>query len=174
MTSALSATIVNPGDGVRLFNTLASYMPAAPGGVGQTIAAQGVAQNAMSALLRRAAIGAMARAVASYSPTSYNDAVNVQTIVTDAIDNEILVAGDNGDDNTYQALRDLRQVVVTALQAAGANLAQLRMFTYGASLPSLVLAQRQYQDAGRENQLVTQVNPVHPAFMPTSFQALSS
>lgn len=173
VTSALASAIINPGDAVRLFNTLAAYAPAAPGGTGQTVAAQGVAQAAVSAMLRRAAIGAMARAIAAYSPTSYNDAANVQTDVTAAIDSEILVAGDAGDDNTYQALRDLRQAVVATLQAAGANLARLQTFAFGATLPALVLANRLYQDASREGQLVAQANPVHPAFMPTTFQALA-
>jgi prophage DNA circulation protein len=173
VTAALSAAIVSPGDAIRLFASLAAYTPSAPSGSGQINAGQALAQNAVSALLRRAAIGALARAVATYTPTSYNDAINIMTTATTAIDNEILVAGDNGDDNTYFALRALRQGIVVGLKHAGANLSQLANFSFGAPLPSLALAQRLYQDATRDTQLISQVDPVHPAFMPLTFQALA-
>nr|GAT43696.1 predicted protein [Mycena chlorophos] len=173
MTQALSAAIINPADAIRLFGSLAAYSPSSPAGSGQTQAGRVVAQDAVSALLRRASITGMATAVATYTPTSYNDALDVRSTLLNAIDDEILIAGDAGDDNTYQALRGLRQGVVVALQQAGANLAKLRTFTLGASLPALVLANRLYQDASREDQLVAQVDPVHPAFMPATFSALS-
>jgi prophage DNA circulation protein len=173
VTAALSSAIVNPGDAIRLFASLAAYSPPAPAGSGQINAGQAWAQSAVSALLRRAAIGALGRAVATYTPSSYNDAISVMTTATTAIDNEILVAGDNGDDNTYFALRALRQAIVVGLKQAGANLSQLATFNFSTTLPSLVLAQRLYQDATRDDQLISQVNPVHPAFMPLNFQALA-
>jgi prophage DNA circulation protein len=45
--------------------------------------------------------------------------------------------------------------------------------SFAGSLPALVLAHRIYDDAGRADQLVQQVQPVHPLFMPQSFQALA-
>ncbi|MGC1549437.1 MAG: DNA circularization N-terminal domain-containing protein [Rhodanobacter sp.] len=175
LTAALSTAIVNPGDAVRLFNTLGAFAPIiSTVGTGQTSAAQQIAGTATAALLRRAAIGAITRAAASYVPSSYNDAVTTRNLVTCCIDNEILVAGDNGDDATYGALRSLRQSVVAVLAANGANLAPLKQFNFRTPLPSLTLANRIYQDGTRAEQLVDQCNPIHPAFMPTSFQALAS
>lgn len=175
LIAALSACLVNPGDAVRLFTSLGAFSAAETViGSGQVALGQQYAQDAAGALLRRAALGALARAVASYAPTSYNDAAAVRNMVTAAIDDEILVAGDAGDDNTYAALRSLRQSVVQVLTAAGASLASLQAFSFKASLPALTLAQRIYQDASRSDQLVVQVDPVHPAFLPASFQALAS
>jgi prophage DNA circulation protein len=131
-------------------------------------------QGACGDLFRRAAVVALATASSSYQPTSYNDAVTIRETVTGFIDNEITIAGDEGDDSTYGALRALRQAVVTDLVARGANLAQVTTFTFGAPLPALYLANRIYQDPTRSDQLVAQANPVHPAFMPASFQALAS
>lgn len=175
VTAALATAIVNPGDATRLFGALASYTPnlVIPG-AGQTSAGQLVAQAAMGAIIRRAAIGAMARAVTTYQPSSYNDAVSVRSMVVEAIDAEMLVAGDAGDDASYGALRFLRQGVVALMSKSGANLAPLQSFSLKGSLPALALANRLYQDASRSDQLVQQVNPIHPAFMPTSFQALAS
>lgn len=175
LTAALFGTIANPGDAVRIFGGLGAYAPnVAQGNTGQVLAGQQLAQAATGALLRRAALGALARAVAAYQPTSYNDAASVRSTVVAAIDAEILVAGDAGDDNSYTALRALRQSVVSVLTAVGASLAPLQTFTFNAPQPALALANRLYQDASRSDQLVAQANPVHPAFMPARFQALAS
>jgi prophage DNA circulation protein len=175
VTAALSSSIANPGDAVRLFGSLGGYTPnVVISGAGQTQSAQLIAQAATGALLRRAAIGALARAVATYVPTSYDDAANVRSAVTACIDNEILIAGDAGDDGSYFALRALRQSVVSTLTSVGATLAPLQTFSFNAPLPSLVLAQRIYQDASRADDLVSEANPIHPAFMPASFRALAS
>lgn len=175
LTEALSTAIANPGDAARLFGTLATYAPDVVGtATGQVGAAQVAAENAVSALLRRAAIGALARAAAQYVPSSYDDAVAVRNKVTAYIDGEVLIAGDSGDDASYGALRALRQSVVTNLSASGASLARLQDFAFRTPMPALVLATRLYQDASRSDQLVDEAAPIHPAFMPTKFRALAS
>lgn len=175
LIAALGTCLVNPGDAVRLMTSLGGYAPSSVIiGSGQVALGQQYAQTATGALLRRAALAALVRAVASYAPTSYNDAAAVRSSVTAALDDEILIAGDAGDDNTYAALRSVRQSVVQVLTAAGASLASLQAFGFNAPLPALTLAERIYQDASRADQLVAQVAPVHPAFMPPSFQALAS
>ncbi|MCK8543991.1 hypothetical protein LNQ35_16945, partial [Yersinia ruckeri] len=60
------------------------------------------------------------------------------------------------------------------LQQAGANLSRLEIQRFNRSLPALNIANRLYQDASRSDGLVSMANPVHPAFMPTRFKALSS
>jgi len=174
LTAALGTAVVNPGDSLRLFSALAQYTPPVSTGVGQSAAAEQLAQAASSALLRRAAIGALVRAVGQYAPSSYDDAANVRTQVTGYLDGEILTAGDAGDDASYGALRTLRQMAVALLIQAGAGLPRLQEFTYNAPLPALMLAQRIYADASRADQLIDQAKPVHPAFMPQQFQALAS
>ena len=175
LTAALSTAIANPGDALRLFGALSTYTPNVVGtATGQVGVAQLAAEDAVSALLRRAAIGALARAAAVYVPRSYDDAVAVRNTVTGFIDGEILIAGDSGDDASYGALRTLRQSVVTNLTASGASLARLQDFAFRTPMPSLVLATRIYQDASRADQLVDEAAPIHPAFMPTTFRALAS
>ncbi|HDR9510661.1 TPA: hypothetical protein QDC03_005836 [Burkholderia cepacia] len=94
--------------------------------------------------------------------------------MTALIDSEIEVAGNQGEDQTYEALRSLRAAIIQDLNKRGAGLSSIKTFDMKGGLPSLVLGQRLYRDAGRADELVTQANPVHPAFMPLSFRALSS
>jgi prophage DNA circulation protein len=174
LTAALGTAVVNPGDALRLFSALAVYAPQTSDGLSQTAAAEQIAQLATGALLRRAAIGALARAIGQYAPSSYDDAAAVRSQVTNYLDAEILIAGDAGDDASYGALRALRQMVVALLIQAGSGLPRLQEFSYNAPLPALTLAQRIYADASRAAQLIDQAKPVHPAFMPPQFQALAN
>ncbi|HEY2010526.1 MAG TPA: DNA circularization N-terminal domain-containing protein [Rhizomicrobium sp.] len=172
--AAMLAAMVDPADGVRLLGQLGNFYPAqytssAP--MGQALAQ---VQTATGALLRRAAIGALARAVAQYQPASQDDASAVMTSVSGQIADEITAAGDSGDDASFVALRSLRAAVVTELSAKGALLPAMRQFSFGAALPSLVLANRLYRDPMRADELTTEANPIHPAFFPNSFRALAS
>jgi prophage DNA circulation protein len=84
------------------------------------------------------------------------------------------VAGDQGEDETYEALSTLRAAVVADLNKRGAGLSSIKTFNLPSTLPSLALATRLYRDPTRSDELVAQANPVHPAFMPTTFKALAN
>lgn len=172
--AAVAGAATAPADAVRLVGGLAQYSPSAVTQIGPIGAAMATMQAAMAALLRRYALAQLAETLTTYQPSSQEDADSVLASAVGLIDAEIDVAGDAGDDDTYMALRELRRTVVADLQSRGANLAAVAMFEFNAPLPSLVLANRIYRDPSRESQLVQQVAPVHPAFMPTTFQALSS
>lgn len=172
--TAVAATAADPVDGISMLSTLAAFQPAGTttdSPIGQAMA---TINHACAAHLRRVAIASLAETVATYQPASQNDAIDVQTAVTAIIDAEILVAGDAGDDASYDALRELRQAVVADLQARGADLAVMGTFSFNGSLPALALANRIYRDPARADGLVRQVNPIHPAFMPPTFDALAT
>lgn len=171
--AVLSAAIVNPDDGLRIFAQLAGFAPSVSIPPSRVGVAMGDAQDAVAALARRAAISALARASAAYQPASYDDAVAVRTFVCSIIDAEITVAGDNAEDATYNALRALRQAVVQDLTTRGGDLAPMRTFSVNAPMPAMVLAQRFYQDPSRADQITRQSGARHPAFMPLEFMALS-
>lgn len=160
--AAAAAAIAAPADRLRLLQAVAT-----------TEDRSSPASAAVTGLYRRVAIAEMARAAADYAPTSHDDAVATRDRLVSVMDAEILRAGNEGDDATYNALRSLRAAVVADLTERGASLSRLVLVTSAAPMPSLVMAQRLYQDAGRGDELVERVNPIHPAFMPTSFQALA-
>ncbi|WP_175786343.1 DNA circularization protein [Burkholderia cenocepacia] len=171
--AAVAASANDPADAVRLVSGLVRYSPddvVVPGQIG---ASMGVVQVATAALLRRYALAQLAVTLSSYQPSSQQDAATVLSNALDLYDAEIDIAGDSGDDDTFVALRSLRRAVYADLTARGADLATLATFSFNATLPSLVLAQRIYDDVTREPQLLQQIDPIHPAFCPIAFQALA-
>jgi prophage DNA circulation protein len=127
-----------------------------------------------AALFRRTALAGVAQACSTYQPSSYDDATTLIETVTTLLDAEIENAGDVDDDESFAALRVLRNAVVTDLQSRGGDLAPLETMTFNATMPALVLAHRIYDDVTRVDQLMQQAQPIHPLFMPTTFQALAS
>lgn len=160
LIAALLAACADPADALRIMSAL--------------VASAATGQTGVDDLYRRAAVVAAVRAASSYQPSSYDDAMNVLDQVTSLIDDEITTAGDEGDDASYQAFKALRVRTVADLRARGGDLAALKVVSFPASLPALFLAERLYGDATRADELIREADPMHPLFMPTSFQALAA
>ena len=174
LLQALLEAMANPADALRLLIELYNYPEAAVLGSSPIAQAMLSAQNGLLTLFRRAVLQVLAQASAAYQPASAQDAANVRTQVCCLIEAEITIAGDAGDDANYQALRALLAAVAQDLAARGTALPEMIAVNSPAPVPSLVLAQRLYRDSSRAAQLVTFADTPHPAFMPTSFQALAS
>lgn len=171
--NALFTAIDNPAQAITIFTQMTEVNIADVLGSDAISQAQETVQTAIHDLWRRNAVAMMAKASAAYQPVSFDDAENVRSRVVDAIDNEITVAGDEGNDDTFLALKQLRAAVVQDLTSRGAALAPLVTYNLGANMPALALAYRFYQDIVRTDQLIAFADPPHPAFMPVSFQALA-
>ncbi|WP_063899709.1 DNA circularization protein [Burkholderia stagnalis] len=174
VASAVAASASDPADAMRMLSAMAEFSPNDPTTSSVIGDAMATMQTACGALLRRTAIAELATVSTTYQPSSSDDAVAVRDQIASLIDAETTTAGDAGDDASYDALRTLRQSVVSDFAARGAKLASTQAYTFGSGLPSLVLANRLYRDPSRADELVSQADPIHPAFMPTSFSALSS
>lgn len=173
LMASVAAAAPDPYDAIRALGRAASYSTDDYNSGTPVGLARAAIQQASDDLFQRAAACAMARASAAYQPTSAEDAAAIRDLVLATLDTIILAVADEGDDGTYDALRAVRAAVVQDLNARGANLPTVVTVALPAALPALTLAQRLYQDATRADQLVMQADPVHPAFMPVSFQALS-
>lgn len=174
LAAALSAASVNPADAIRLLAELASFTEAGMAATSPIGASMAAMQAATGDLFRRAAVVAMARVSSQYQPSSVEDAAAVRGTVCAALDAEIVIAGDQYEDATYIALRALRAAVAADLSVRGAGLPSTTTITSNLPMPALVLSQRQYRDHARSDELVTQSDCIHPAFMPTRFKALST
>ncbi|WAT03243.1 DNA circularization N-terminal domain-containing protein (plasmid) [Rouxiella badensis] len=117
---------------------------------------------------------AMAYAVSLYTPANYDEAANLTRRITDVLDAAIVAVADAGYDDVYLQLQELQSNVITTLETLGASLAHVQTVSFAKPLPALTLANRLYQDASRAEALVKMADPIHPAFMPTSFKALTS
>ena len=167
------AAITDPADAITLFSQMAAFPQPTTTSTASIGLAQNVLQSGISDLCRRAAISALAQASSLYQPNSYNDAQNLRQNICAIIDSEIEIAGDQGQDQTYLALKQVRAAVVQDLTSRGASLAPLKQMAFKSPQPALVLAYRLYQDTSRTDQLIAFADPPHPAFMPVSFQALA-
>ena len=110
----------------------------------------------------------------AYQPSSYDDAAALRVVLAAALDSEITAAGDAGEDASYTALKALRSAVVQDLTVRGASLPSIVTVNLQLPLPSLVIAHRLYLDASRSDQIAAESGAIHPAFCPTTFQALAS
>ncbi len=174
LLDAVAAIAQSPADQVRMLTALQAFSPTIPAATSTLGQAGANAQDATAQLLRRSALAALAGACEAYTPTSSTEAMALLDAVIPLFDAEITVAADAGQDGTYSAFRALRAAVATDLIVRGAALPSIETVTTGAPLPALAVAYLLYQDATRSDQLIARANPAHPAFMPTSFEALSA
>jgi prophage DNA circulation protein len=173
LVTAIRDDFIDPADAIRTLSTLYTFVPDDPTSSSAIGVAMATMQSAAGDLFRRASVVALARACAAYQPASADDAAAIRTIVCDALDAEITIAGNQGEDATFNALRAVRSAVIKDLTTRGAGLASIETVSTNLPVPAPVLAHRLYQDPSRADELVAQANPVHPAFMPTRFKALS-
>jgi prophage DNA circulation protein len=180
----MASVAPTPADGIRLVGSLrtaaasttahGAMVPAGAPGVTLTSSqAVVVLSSASAALLRRGCVIAQAQLSAQYQPVSRDDAQAVLSVVLASIDAEIAIAGDMGEDDVYNSLRAMRTAVVQDLSGRAASAASVATVSMAAALPAPVLAQRLYRDATRADELVQVADPIHPAFMPMTFQALA-
>ncbi|CAJ2713930.1 DNA circularization protein [Burkholderia pseudomallei] len=174
VVTALAASAASPADAIRLLTSLLAFSPTPVVGSSQSAIRQNVVQGACADMFRRVVIAQIATSSTQYQPTSADDASAMRDSITALIDNEITTAANQGADDIYTALRVLRQAVVADLDQRGSGLASIATFNFNATLPALTLANRIYRDSTRSDELVTQANPIHPAFVSTTFRALSS
>jgi prophage DNA circulation protein len=119
-------------------------------------------QQAITALVQRAAVITAVRASSDRDFAVFQDAQSVRTELADRLDTLLLATGD---DDTYNALVDLRTAMVNDLTARGADLARLVNYTPAGTLPALTLAYDLYEDASRDGEIVSRNRVQHPGFV---------
>jgi len=174
VTEAVRTSVVDPGAQIALLTPMVACSAPASTTTAPIGAAIATAQTATAALCRRAALISLAQSCADYTATSSTDAQALQAAMAALFDAEILASADAGDSSTYTALTQLRAQVLQDLAERAANLPSLVTVSRNTALPALVLAEQLYADGSRASDLIAIANPVHPAFMPVEFEALSS
>jgi prophage DNA circulation protein len=174
VVASIIAACPSPLDAINALAEMAAFSPST---IAQDSSAMSgymvLGQSATADLLRRFAVIGACQASADYTPTSYEDGAALRARLCALLDAEILSAADAGLDDTFMALRALKSAVVQDLTSRSADLSRFTTVSTPAPQPSLVIAQRIYRDPSRADELVQQADPIHPAFMPVSFKALS-
>lgn len=134
---------------------------------------QGAPARAVAVAALRFALIQQARAVAATDFTSRDDVEKVQTILNAAFDAISEHAADARDQEAFRAITTLHATVTRDLQQRSRPLP--RMVSYNlTSMPSLVLANRLFGDAGRADELRAENRSPHPLFMPPTGRAKST
>lgn len=170
LTEAIRTSALDPADAVQMLSAFIGAKAVAGSPDPATVAAQ----LATASMIRRCALASLARACADYNPASSTEAIALRAQVVALFDIEAVVAADAGERDVYRTLRALRTAVSADLNARAATLPALVTIATQSPEPSLVLAWRLYGDTMREPGLVARAGVIHPLFMPTSFEGVSS
>jgi len=174
LTESLRAAVYDPGIQISLLTTLASYSISPIASAAPIGGAIELVQIATARVCRIAALYSIAQASADWTAASSDEAEVMSTSLANLFEGEANAAADVGWDATRRALRDLRTQVTQDLAQRATRLPDIITIQRNAPMPALALAQQIYSDGSRASDLISRANPVHPAFMPTSFEALSS
>ena len=123
-------------------------------------------QTAFVAATRRIGLVEAARSTAAIPFASIDEAQATRTEIADALEEEMLVAGDGFEDPVYTAFAELRAASVADITARSTGLGRLVDLTPAATLPDVVLAYRFYGDAARAGEITTRNAVRHPGFVP--------
>jgi prophage DNA circulation protein len=119
------------------------------------------------------ALAAEGKIIADMNFISRQDVEMVKNMINDAfapLEEEI---ADQMDAMTYRAIISLHAAITFHLYATARPLPQMLSFRFGIPMPTLMIAQRLYADAGRADELRQENKVVHPAFMRPTGRALS-
>ena len=115
-----------------------------------------------------------AQIIATTTYISRQDVETVKASLRQPFNDAEEIAADDMDQAAFAALIGLDAAVTNFLVTTARPLPRMIGYQFAASLPSLVLAYRLYQDASRADQLVQENKVVHPAFCPAIGLALSA
>lgn len=124
-------------------------------------------------LVIRYGLAFMSRVLADTAFKNRDEAEAIVVRVAPLFESAIIRAADVGDISSYQRLLALHSAVVRDATERGRLLARIVKYEFGFRRPSLAIANYLYGDASREAEIVSENNPVHPAFMLPSGRALS-
>lgn len=144
---------------LEVYNFVASIPSPAPTTVHRTREAANYV--AMQSMVRRSALAAAANFAPRGVFESYQEALGVRESITAKLDEQIETA----DDDSFDALVDLRAELVKSLPGEDNTLARLVNFTPRFTQPSLVLAHRLYGNVDRELDIVARNHIRHPGFV---------
>jgi prophage DNA circulation protein len=108
---------------------------------------------ALVQLMKASAITSVSRTAVELTFESYDQAQQLREVVSELVDD--LLTDEDLPDEMYTHVVSLRAALTDHLAVVAAELPELRDFTPGAPLPSLVLAYQLYGDVSREADLLT-------------------
>jgi prophage DNA circulation protein len=123
-------------------------------------------QQQLIDLIQIAALLQMVIAIAQIDFASREDAINTQATIDTLMEPKLLELADNANDEAYNALNDARTAMVLDIKTRAATLRTVTYVVVNYSIPALVLAYKQYQDATQDADIIARNNIKNPVFVP--------
>ncbi len=128
-------------------------------------------QELITNFYRVGGVAEACRAAATISYNSHVDIHNIMTLLVDEIDQLLNTMGSNPiNDELYDSLRELKPLIIAALESKGSALPDVRNYTVANDIePSLVIAYDLYKDINRESSITdrNKIIMLHPGFPPS-------
>jgi len=118
--------------------------------------------SAVIELVRRGAARGAVKAASEVAWASFEDAIEARDLLQERLESMLLVA----DDNSYQQLMNLSEILTRAVPPADEDLPRVTTFEPRASIPAVLLAYRLYDDVDRDGDIVDRNRVRNPAFLP--------
>lgn len=125
--------------------------------------------SALKAYLKIMSAAMFSRVAVSASLTGTIAAQELFNRGITALDSASLMASAHGHDDLWISLESMRENFTQSMLSQGMDAPRVT-WAFSASLPSLTMSNRIWQDATRSDALVISAGPVHPAFMPLSVE----
>lgn len=109
----------------------------------------------------------MVRSMSQMTFSSRQDALATMTSVNNLIMPTLAALGDSANNQMYDALNSARVAMVLDITTRAATLANVTYITLNSTIPALVLAYRQYQDATQAADIIARNNLANPGFLPS-------
>lgn len=117
-------------------------------------------------LVKRVAIALVAPVAAEQKYPTLQDAISARDEILTVIDQQMELSDGHVDDDTYQALHDVRKTLSEALPAPDEDLGSIVKYQNIQTRPSLVLAYDLYEKLDRETDIIQRNEIEHPGFVP--------
>lgn len=140
-------------------------------------ASQGLAGGAATLIAQRIVLLCLAqeaRIIAEMTFRSTSDAGKVAEEMHREFDAAAEAASDGKDAAVYVAILSLHASVTKHLADIGRKLPRIIPYRFPASMPSLAMSQRVYQNGERSDELIAENSVRHPLFMPASGRMLTN
>jgi len=173
LLGGLGPLFASPRDGVRAYRSIGSWGSTLPAVPLTTANRQRQAENqaAIADLVRRGALIEEARQTADIEFEHRDEAIAYRRDLAQRLDDEMIRAGDAGEDDSYRALESLRAASIRDITTRGADLSRLARIASPATRPALTMAWQIYGDdpaivAARADDITRRNRIAHPGFVP--------
>jgi len=123
-------------------------------------------RDAITSFIKTSAVTEAARVAPTIDYLAIDDAEEVHSKIMEQL--ELIAESQETSDEVFSALQDLKTIIAEGVPQQNKRLPYLMTYTPHATVPSLVLAHRLYEDISRAQEIVDRNGIKHPGFIPGS------